>query len=303
MCRCKCGTERDVLIQSLRRADRTNLSCGCWRQEVTKNLVSTSRWRNSHGAAAAIARGSDAWIVYGTWRRIRRRCDDQSNPYYGGRGITIYEPWQNDASAFISWVLDNLGPRPAGMSLDRVDNDGNYEPGNIQWATRSQQAKNRRSPAVKSAATFAALLAIIGTFFLAGSAPRAHAAELKPAATAAMTMTQRDAAAYRWALTQKGKWYRYGGTGPSTYDCSGLIYAAYLRQGHVIPRTTYGMLASRRLVRVAHPRAGDLAFFGSGHVEFYAGGHSTFGAHHTGTRLSYRAYDAYYHPTAFYRVV
>lgn len=150
-----------------------------------------------------------------------------------------------------------------------------------------------------------ALLAIAGTFFLAGSAPRAHAAELTPATTT-MTSAQRDATAYRWALTQAGKWYHYGGSGPSSYDCSGLLYAAYRREGITIPRTTYAMLASKRLYRVSTPRPGDFAFFGPGHVEFYVKGSITsgesFGAHHTGTRLSYRTYNAYYHPTAFYRV-
>jgi cell wall-associated NlpC family hydrolase len=149
------------------------------------------------------------------------------------------------------------------------------------------------------------LLAIAGLIITSTSTPHAHAAELKPATTgttAAMSATQRDAAAYRWALTQKGKWYSWGSTGPSTYDCSGLPYRAYLREGHPIPRTTYGMLSSRELYRVSSPRPGDLAFFGSGHVEFYAGGHTTFGAHHTGTQVSYRTWNAYYHPTAFYRV-
>lgn len=116
----------------------------------------------------------------------------------------------------------------------------------------------------------------------------------------------------RWAKTQAGKWYRYGGSGPSTYDCSGLVMRAYQRVGVNLPRTTGGMLGSSKLVRVSksNVRWGDLVFFGRGHVELW--GHwtnraktrgVTFGAHHSGTRISYRSFNsAYYGPTGFYRV-
>lgn len=63
---------------------------------------------------------------------------------YGGRGISVYEPW-HDPRAYVAWIEQNLGPRPAGMTLDRIDNDAGYQPGNLRWATRSQQAQNRRA--------------------------------------------------------------------------------------------------------------------------------------------------------------
>lgn len=142
-----------------------------------------------------------------------------------------------------------------------------------------------------------ALLASI-TFTLPAVAAVPKAPQHPPAAP-----VSRDLAAYRWALTQAGKWYQWGATGPSTYDCSGLVYRAYLREGlTVMPRTTYEMLASSHLVRVAHPVPGDLAFYGTGHVEFYAGGNRTFGAHSTGEQISYRTWSASWHPTVFYRV-
>ena len=90
--------------------------------------------------------------------------------------------------------------------------------------------------------------------------------------------------AYRWAARQKGHPYVYGGTGPG-FDCSGLVMEAYMHAGIRLPRTTYGMLASRKLVRVIHPRMGDLAFYGTGHVELFRRWGYTFGAHDSGTRV------------------
>jgi hypothetical protein len=67
----------------------------------------------------------------------------QAIPQYGGRGITVAPAWTR-FEAFRDYVLAVLGPKPPDKSLDRIDNDGNYEPGNIRWATRSEQQKNRR---------------------------------------------------------------------------------------------------------------------------------------------------------------
>jgi cell wall-associated NlpC family hydrolase len=117
----------------------------------------------------------------------------------------------------------------------------------------------------------------------------------------AITYTQRVAALH-WAESQAGKPYVYGGTGPYGYDCSGLVYAAFRRYGLTLPRTTYGMLGSWHLYRVSRPAGGDLAFYGSGHVEFVALPGVTFGALHSGTVLGYHRWSVYWHPTAFYRV-
>lgn len=81
--------------------------------------------------------------TYNTWDSMIGRCTRKSNPrfpHYGGRGITIHKPWLESFQAF----LDDMGERPAGKTLNRIDNDGNYEPSNCEWATPSEQAINKQ---------------------------------------------------------------------------------------------------------------------------------------------------------------
>lgn len=75
------------------------------------------------------------------------RCTNPTNAAYkdyGGRGIKVYPKWQYDQYSFIRYMLDNLGDRPPGFSLDRIDNSKGYTPGNLRWADRTTQATNRR---------------------------------------------------------------------------------------------------------------------------------------------------------------
>jgi hypothetical protein len=110
--------------------------------------------------------------------------------------------------------------------------------------------------------------------------------------------------AWRYALEQEGKPYIWGGTGPAGYDCSGLVYAAYRSAGFVLPRTTYEMLDSPYLVQIPKWRArrGDLAFFGTGHVEIYDYGSWTFGAATTGTLIGFHQMNVFWHPTMYFYV-
>ena len=123
--------------------------------------------------------------------------------------------------------------------------------------------------------------------------------------SASTTTTPKRVRALHYAETYRGCWYHYGNTGPCSrgFDCSGLVYRAYRHEGYAIPRTTYGMLGWWRLVRVWHPKRGDLAFYGSGHVELMTKfSHTTFGAHDTGTRVSFIHWSSSWHPTEYFRV-
>lgn len=125
----------------------------------------------------------------------------------------------------------------------------------------------------------------------------AHAAVRSPAVSSA-TLGDR---VLNKAETRAGDWYVYGAAGPSTFDCSGLVVWAAAQLGVSVPHSTYSMLAgTAHLYRIplSSIRRGDLIFYGSGHVEINtAWYHTSFGAHHSGTRVGWRSWSGYYAPT------
>ena len=133
VCKCDCGKTVIVRGDSLRCGDAK--SCGCLSTDLSVERCKT------HGLSKT--------VEYKTWWHMLARCYNPKSinyKYYGERGILVCEEWKDDFVSFYDYIQENLGQKPdPSYSLDRIDNDGNYEPGNIRWASKKQQCKNRRS--------------------------------------------------------------------------------------------------------------------------------------------------------------
>lgn len=130
LCKCDCGTTKTVIGNNLRQGHV--VSCGCYQKEVAvRNGLATKR----HGETRT--------ATYKTWISMKARClnpSDQAYDNYGGRGITVCERWINSYELFV----EDMGKRPSGASIERINVDGNYEPTNCIWATQKQQNRNKR---------------------------------------------------------------------------------------------------------------------------------------------------------------
>ena len=128
-CKCECGKTKIINMEGLRREDKSKRTkdCGC------------GRGRIKHGRSS---RNSENHATYSSWQHLKDRCLNKNNTeynYYGGKGIEVCEKWLN-----FTGFLEDMGDRPRGKTIDRIDINGNYNKENCKWSTFTDQMNNTR---------------------------------------------------------------------------------------------------------------------------------------------------------------
>jgi hypothetical protein len=144
-CLCDCGGRVTVIASSLKRGNTR--SCGCLHQEQLGNI---DRGAISHKKHGAFIKQKQVERLYSVWKGMKARCYQKNHvayKYYGGRGIKVCDEWKNDYSVFRGWAMSNGYNPNAGTgecTIDRIDNNGDYEPGNCRFVPMSVQSMNKR---------------------------------------------------------------------------------------------------------------------------------------------------------------
>lgn len=137
---CDCGKEICANLYHVKSGH--TVSCGCERLGALKKAWQVNK---KHGHSRRDSNGErKPTSEFTTWQMMKDRCFNRNSTsfkYYGARGISVCDRWCNSFENFLA----DMGPKPAGLTLDRINNDGNYEPANCRWATAKEQVDNRRS--------------------------------------------------------------------------------------------------------------------------------------------------------------